>query len=150
MILWRLLHFFGFVFWFVGIIGTTSAQIAARKAPDPEARRGAWAVVRRLQVQEIIGMVLTPLAGIFLTISVYGHLFRGSPIFVHIKLLLVIFAVGLNLVMIGWRRKAEARLLGGDQAGFTAWLKKIAMVQGIATLLLAASIFVVVFIKYSA
>ena len=72
LILWRLLHIFGFIFWSVGLLGTTAAQVAAKRAPDTEARRGAWSVVKRLQPWEIVGLVLTPLSGIFLTITVYG------------------------------------------------------------------------------
>jgi uncharacterized membrane protein len=150
LILWRLVHIFGFIFWFTGLIGTTAAQVATRKAPDSEARRGAWAVVRRLQMWEIIGMVLTPIGGIFLTTTMYGHLFRGTPAFVHIKLLLVVIGVVLNIVLISQRKKAEARLLAGDQAGFASLLKRMAMIQGIATLTLPAAIFVVELIKYGA
>ena len=149
LILWRLVHTFGFIFWFTGLIGTTAAQVAARKAPDSEARRGAWAVVRKLQIWEIVGLVLTPIGGIFLTTTTYGHLFRGTPAFVHIKLLLVIIAVVLNIVVILQRKKAEARLLAGDQAGFTGIIKRVAMLQGIATLMLPAAVFVVILIKYA-
>jgi|SRR5690606_2728221 len=149
LIVWRLLHFFGFVFWFTGLLGTTSAQVAARKAPDPEARRGAWAVVRRLQAMEYVGLVLTPLSGVFLTVSTYGHLFRGSPPFVHVKLLLVVVAVVLNLAVIARRRKAETALLAGDHAGFAAALRTISILEGIATLMLPAAIVVVVVMKYA-
>ena len=148
LILWRLLHFFGFVFWFVGLLGTTSAQVAARKARDPEARRGAWAVVRRLQPMEIVGMILTPLSGIWLTKTVYGGLFGSSPPFVHIKLLLVIIAVVFNVLVIVKRRKAETALLAGDHGGFLAALRTISIFEGIATLMLPAAIVVVVVLKY--
>ncbi|WP_373046111.1 hypothetical protein [Vulgatibacter sp.] len=149
LILWRLVHTFGFILWFIGLFGTTAAQVAARKAADPAARRGAWTVVRRLQPFEIVGMILTPLGGIFLTTSIYGHLFAGTPAFVHIKLLLVIIAFVLNLVVIVKRRQVEERITAGDDAGFTKGVKRLAMLEGIATLMLPAAVVVVVVIKYT-
>ena len=148
LILWRLLHIFGFIFWFVGLMGTTSAQAAAKRAPDAEARRGAWSVVKRLQPWEIVGLVLTPISGIFLTVTVYGHLFRGSPSFVHIKLLLAIVAAVLNIVVIVLRKKADARLATGDAPGFAQALKPVNIMQGIATLMLPLAVLAVVIIKY--
>ena len=148
LILWRLVHTFGFLFWFAGLIGTTVGQASARRAADVEARRGAGAPVRRFQIWEILGLVLTPLGGIFLTLTIYGHLFRGSPAFVHIKLLLVIIAAVLNIVVIVKRKKADELLRAGDQMAFGHALRRIGMLEGIATVMLPAAIFVVMFIKY--
>lgn len=149
LILWRLVHVFGFIFWFVGLLGTAGAQVAARKAPDLAGRRGAWSVVRRLQPWEIVGLVLAPVGGIFLTVGVYGHLFRGSPAFVHIKLLLAAFAIVCNLLAIAARRKASERLGNGDEAGFLAALKKANMFTGMATQMLPIAVIVVIAMKYA-
>jgi len=147
LILWRLLHIFGFIFWFVGLLGTTAAQVAAKRAPDAEARRGAWSVVQRLQPWEIAGLVLTPIAGIFLTVTIYGHLFRGSPAFVHIKLLLALVAAVLNIVVIVLRKRPAAQL-GADAATFGRALKPVNILEGIATLMLPLAVLAVVIIKY--
>lgn len=147
LILWRLLHFFGFIFWFTGLLGTTAAQVAAKRAPDVEARRGAWSVVKRLQPWEIAGLVITPIAGILLTVATYGQLFRGTPPFVHIKLTLAIIAAVLNLVVIARRKRAEAQL-GADAATFGNALKPVNILEGIATLMLPIAVLVVVIMKY--
>lgn len=148
LILWRLVHTFGFLFWFAGLIGTTIGQASARRAADVEARRGAWSTVRRFQIWEILGLVLTPLGGLFLAVTIYGHVFRGSPAFVHIKLLLVIIAAVLNVVVILQRRKADALLRAGDQMAFGNALRRIGMLEGMATVMLPAAIFVVMVLKY--
>lgn len=147
LIVWRLIHTFGFIAWFVGLLGTTAAAVAARKAVDVSGRRAAWSVLKRLVPYEMVGLVLTPLGGIALAIFIYGHLFRGTPAFVHIKLLLVIIAVIGNVVLIGLRKKAEAQL--DDPAAVTPTLKRIAMVQGITTLMLPIAVIVVIAYKYS-
>ena len=147
LVLWRLVHFFGFICWFVGLLGTTAAQVGVRKAGDVPARRAAWAVLKRLQPYEIIGLVLTPIGGILLTTTIYGSLFKGTPAFVHIKLVLVIVAFVLNLVILGMRARAEP-LLQTDGPVLAGKLKRINMLQGIATLMLPAAVIVVIAMKY--
>lgn len=146
LMVWRLVHTFGFIAWFVGLLGTTAAQVGVRKASDPQSRRSAWAVLKRLTPYEMVGMVLTPIGGVFLTIATYGHLFRGSPSFVHIKLLLVLIALVGNILLVVMRKKAEALL--DDPTALTPTLKRMSMVQGITTLMLPVAVLVVIVIKY--
>lgn len=146
LIVWRLVHTFGFIAWFVGLLGTTAAQVGVRKAADASSRRSAWAVLKRLTPYELIGMVLTPTGGVFLTITTYGHLFKGTPSFVHIKLLLVLIALIGNIILVVMRKKAAAML--DDSAALTPMLKKMSALQGITTLMLPIAVLVVIIIKY--
>lgn len=146
LMVWRLVHTFGFIAWFVGLLGTTAAQVGVRKASDLQARQSAWAVLKRLTPYEFIGMVLTPVGGVFLTVTTYGHLFRGSPSFVHIKLLLVLIALVGNVLLVVMRKKAEGLL--GDPAALTPTLKRMSMVQGITTLMLPLAVLAVIIVKY--
>jgi len=147
IVLWRLAHFFGFICWFVGLLGTTAAQVGVRKATDVPTRRAAWAVLERLQPYEIIGLILTPISGLLLTVSMYGHVFKGSPAFVHIKLLLVIVAAVLNVLLLVMRKKAKT-MLQTDMPGLEGRLKRLSMIQGMATLMLPVAVIVVVWFKY--
>lgn len=138
----KLFHTFGFVFWFVGLLGTTAAQVAARKAQGREGRIAAWSVTKRLEPFEWIGLVVTPLTGIAL--AVVGGMFKLG--FVHAKLLLVVFAVVFNLLTIAKRRQIGAQI-GAEGADVSAGMKRLAMFQGIATLMLPLAILAVYFLR---
>ncbi len=138
----KLLHTFGFVAWFVGLIGTTSAQVAVRKAGSADGRVAAWSVVNRLIPFEIAGMIITPLAGLAMAIS--AGMFKMG--FVHTKLLLVVIAVAFNVLLLVMRKKAGAHVTsGGPELG--AALKRMAMFQGIATLMLPAAVLAIMFMR---
>ena len=106
MVLWKLLHTFGFIAWFVGLLATTGLQVVARKAGDATARQTAWASLRRFVPYEIVGMVLTPISGLFLARTAYGAFIPPKVIFVHIKLLLVFLAVIGNILLFRLRARA--------------------------------------------
>ncbi|AKU89994.1 CopD family protein [Vulgatibacter incomptus] len=138
----KLLHIFGFIAWFSGLLGTTAAQVAVRKAQSAEGRQAAWSVMNRLVPNEIFGMILTPLAGIALTV----HAGMGKLGFVHTKMLLVLIAVVFNVLVIVARKKAAPRIAeGGPELGSA--LKRMAMFQGIATLMLPAAVVVVMLLR---
>lgn len=131
----KLVHTFGFVAWFVGLLGTTAAQVAARKAPGREGRQAAWSVVKRLSPFEVIGLVVTPLAGI--GVAATGGMFKLG--FVHTKLLLVVIAVVFNLLVIAKRRQV-GKQIEADSGDLQPAMKRLAMFHGIATLMLPLAI----------
>ena len=138
----KLVHTFGYVAWFVGLLGTTAAQVAARKATTRDGRLAAWSVVKRLSPFEVIGLVVTPVAGIALAMA--GGMFKLG--FVHTKLLLVVIAVVFNLLVIAKRRQVGAQL-EADAADASASMKRLAMFHGIATLMLPLAILAVFLMK---
>ncbi|HWV38730.1 MAG TPA: hypothetical protein VN033_09680 [Vulgatibacter sp.] len=138
----KLFHTFGFVSWFVGLLGTTAAQVATRKVQGREGRLAAWSVTRRLEPFEWIGLAVTPLTGIAL--AVVGGMFKLG--FVHAKLALVLIAVFFNLMTIAMRRKVGMQL-EGEGADVSAGMKRLAMFQGIATLMLPLAVLAVYFLR---
>jgi len=134
----KLVHTFGFVAWFVGLLGTTAAQVVARKATTRDGRLAAWSVVKRLSPFEVIGLIVTPLAGAALAAN--GGMFKLA--FVHTKLLLVVIAVVFNLLVIAKRRQVGAQL-EADAGDVSASMKRLAMFHGIATLMLPLAILAV-------
>lgn len=147
LLTWKLVHTFGFIAWFAGLLATTTAQVVARKAPDAGARRTAWSLMRRYVPLEIVGMIATPIGGLLTTWAKYGSFFPKGVIFVHIKLLLVILAVIGNGVLLAQRKKATPLLESGG-APWNSALKRIAMVQGITTLMLPLAVIVVLWFLY--
>lgn len=147
LIIWRLVHTFGFISWFVGLLATTGTQVAARKAPDAPGRQVAWASMRRFVPYEIVGMILTPIGGLALAKTIYGSFMPKGAIFVHIKLLLVIVAVIMNVLLLLQRKKTEPLVAEGG-APFAKSLKRMAMFQGIATLMLPLAVVVVIVLRY--
>jgi len=147
MITWKLLHTFGFVAWFVGLLSTTGLQVFARKAQDATARQTAWAALRRFVPYEVVGMILTPISGLFLAKTIYGAFVPPKVIFVHIKLTLVLLAVIGNLVL--FRMRPRAALLAPDGGpAYDRALRRIAAVQGITTLMLPLAVIVVIIFRY--
>lgn len=142
--IWKLLHVFGFVAWFVGLLATTGLQVVARKAEDPLARQTCWAGLRRFTPYELVGMVLTPVSGIALALTVYGSVFPRGATFVHIKILLVLLAVIGNVVVFRLRGRAAPLAADGGPA-YDKAMRRLAMVQGLATLMLPLAVIVVVF-----
>lgn len=150
-VLWKLLHVFGFVAWFIGLVGSTSTAAAARRAGTPEARTAAWNAGRALWANEIVGMVLTPTSGLALGAIMaggFGAMFTTPTLaFVHWKLLLVLVALVGNVILFRLRGRFAAALATGgpelDRAG-----ARMAMVQGITTLMLPVAVVVVVVMKY--
>lgn len=147
LILWKLLHVFGFVAWFVGLLSTTGLQVMARKAGDPVARQTSWATLRRFVPYEIMGMVLTPISGLFLALTLYGALIPPKVIFVHIKLLLVFLALVGNLFLFRLRKKAAPLAADGGPA-YDKAMRRLAAVQGITTIMLPLAVIVVVVLRY--
>lgn len=138
----KLLHFFGFVAWFVGLLATTGVQVMARKAGDAVARQTSWATLRRFVPYEIVGMVLTPLSGVLLaaTLGVFA-----AP-FVHIKFLLVLIALVGNIVLFRLRARAAPLAAEGGPA-YEASMRRIAAVQGVTTAMLPLAVIVVVVLR---
>jgi uncharacterized membrane protein len=149
MLIWRLVHTFGFISWFVGLLATTGTQVAARKAPDASGRQVAWASMRRFVPYEIVGMILPPIGGLLVAKTVYGSFMPKGVLFVHIKLLLVIIAIVMNVLLLIQRAKAEPLVAEGG-APFAKSLKRMAMFQGIATMMLPLAVVVVILLKYKA
>jgi uncharacterized membrane protein len=149
---WKLLHVFGFVAWFIGLVGSTSTAAAARRAPSAEARLTAWNAGRRLWLNEKIGMVLTPISGLMLGVVLaggFGEMFTSPALrFVHIKLTLVILALIGNLLLLRQRTRVAAALEAGGPE-LEAAFKRMAMMQGITTMMLPIAVFVVVLMKHA-
>lgn len=134
-----ILHVFGFIAWFVGLLGTTAAQVSVRRAAGAEGRLAAWSAVKRLVPYEIVGMIVTPITGLAIAISVPGMFKMG---FVHAKLLLVIIALIFNILLL-LKRKDAQRQIAEDGPALEATLKRMAMFQGIATLMLPLAVLAV-------
>lgn len=147
MILWKLLHTFGFIAWFVGLLATTGLQVLARKAGDATARQTAWASIRRFVPYEIAGMVLTPISGLMLAWTIYGAFIPRTVIFVHIKLLLVLLALVGNLVLLRLRSRAAPLAAEGGPA-YDKSMRGLAALQGITTLMLPLAVIVVIVLRY--
>lgn len=137
MLVLKILHVFGFIAWFTGLLGTTAAQVGVRKAKDREGRIAAWAVMQRLVPYEIAGMIVTPGTGLALAIG--GGMFRQG--FVHIKILLVVVALIFNILLFVKRKDAKVAL-AEDGPALGASLKRMAAFQGIATLMLPLAVLV--------
>lgn len=147
LILWKLLHTFGFISWFVGLLATTGTQVTARKAPDASGRQVAWAAMRRFVPYEVFGMVVTPISGLFLAKVLYGAFIPPKVVFVHIKLSLVLVALVANVLLLLQRTRTEPLVAEGGPA-FQKGIRRMAMFQGIATLMLPVAVIVVIAMRY--
>ena len=147
----KLAHAFGWALWFAGLLGTAAGQVATRRARDAEGRAGAWSVVRRLQGLEVAGMVLTAPSGFFLAYVLGGGLsgmFTNPALrFVHYKLLFVAVALVLNVAVI-LKRQAMAPELAAGGPALDRSLKRLAMLHGIATLMIPAAVIAVIVIRF--
>jgi hypothetical protein len=147
----KLVHAFGWALWFAGLLGTAAAQVATRRAAEAAARSGAWSVVRRLQGLEVAGMVLVPLSGFVLAYLLGGSLegmFTNPTLrFVHWKLALVAVALVLNVVVV-LERQAVPPLLAAGGPPLDRRLVRLAMIHGIATLMIPAAVVVVIAMRY--
>lgn len=145
--IWKLLHTFGFIAWFVGLLSTTGLQVVARKAGDATARQTAWASIRRFVPYEVVGMVLTPLSGLLLAHAFYGAFIPRTVIFIHIKLLLVLLAVAGNLALFRLRSRAAPLSAEGGPA-YDKAMRHLAAMQGITTIMLPLAVIVVIVLRY--
>jgi len=134
-----ILHVFGFIAWFVGLLGTTAAQVSVRKATGADGRAAAWSAVKRLAPYEVVGMIVTPITGLAMAILIPGMFKMG---FVHAKLSLVIVALICNILLLK-KRKDAAHQIAEDGPALDATLKRMAMFQGIATLMLPLAVLAV-------
>jgi len=147
LVLWKLLHTFGFVAWFVGLLGTFGLLGLASRAGDPVARQTAWAGVRRFVPYEVAGMILTPISGLFLARTIYGAFLPPKVVFVHIKLTLVLLALVGNLALLGMRKKAALLAPDGGPA-YGRTVRAVTVVQALTTLMLPLAVFVVIIFRY--
>ena len=147
----KLAHAFGWALWFAGLLGTAAAQVATRRAQDPAGRNAAWSVVRRLQGLEIAGMILTPSSGFVLAFLLGGGLsgmFTNPTLrFVHWKLALVAVALVLN-VAVALQRQPLTPLVTAGGPELDRRLKRLAMLHGIATLMLPIAVVVVIAMRF--
>jgi uncharacterized membrane protein len=149
--LFKLIHAFGWSIWLAGLLGTAAAQVATRRAGSAEGRSAAWSVVRRLQGLEIAGMILVPSSGLILGTVLAGGfaaMFTNPLLrFVHVKLGLVAVALVLDVATILKRQELPPFLAAGGPE-FDRRLKRLAMLHGIATLMLPLAVFTVIAMKY--
>jgi uncharacterized membrane protein len=149
--LFKLVHALGWSLWLAGLLGTAAAQVATRRAGNADGRIAAWSVVRRLQGLEIAGMILTPASGLVLGTVLSGGfaaMFTNPALrFVHVKLGLVAVALVLNVATILKRQELPPFVAAGGP-DLDRRLKRLAMLHGIATLMLPAAIVTVIGMKY--
>lgn len=144
--LWKLLHIFGFVAWFVGLLATFGLLGLAAKAADPVARQTTWAGIRRFYPYEIAGMILVPISGLLLAKTLYGAFIPPKVVFVHVKLTLVLLAVAGNLALLGMRKRAALLAPDGGPA-YGRTLRVVAVVQTLTTLMLPLAVIVVIIFR---
>lgn len=149
--LFKLTHAFGWALWFAGLLGTAAAQVATRRAADADGRAGAWSVVRRLEGLEIAGMVLAGPSGFVLAFllggGLYGMFTNPALRFVHWKLLFVALALVVNVAVV-LRRQTLAPLVPAGGPEFDRALGRLAILQGIATLMIPAAVIAVIVIRF--
>lgn len=149
--LFKLVHAFGWALWFAGLLGTAAAQAATRRAGTAEGRSSAWSVVRRLQGLELAGMILVPISGLalgYLLSGGFGAMFRNPALgFIHVKLTLVAVALVLGVAAI-LKRQAMPPFLAAGGPELDRRLRRLAMLHGIATLMIPASVITVILMRY--
>jgi hypothetical protein len=143
----RMLHVLGWSGWFGLAVAEPIVGALVRKA-DPQGRAGlanAWLRIGRVQlvfmaIATAFGLATFFVLGNIGSVGMGGFMKQPGNLYLHIMLGLGLLAAVLTLVAGQSRGAAGQAVTAGDEAAFSKAYKRAAMMSGMSSLLIVATI----------